>query len=113
MSRIGSLLSSVLLVTAAGCVATVDGGHGSTRHPHGGPPGQMKKTVIVDAGHTCFDSCDHYCIDGIWYVETGHRHGAGCGHFLVKGKWGKDKDDDPPGKGHGPKDKDKDKKGKY
>jgi len=83
-------------------------------HPHGGPPGQTKKTIVVEASHVCFDSCDHYCIDGVWYVETGHKHGSNCGHYLVKGKWGKDKDkgdDHDQGKDKGKKDK-KDKKDK-
>ena len=98
-------LSAALIASTAGCVAHVESRHSSS-HPHGGPPGQMKKVVVVE-GHTCFDSCDHFYLDGVWYVETGHRHGASCGHYLVNGKWGKHKGD-----GGGPKDKDKDDKEK-
>jgi hypothetical protein len=85
-------LAAALMAATAGCVAVVEDRHSS--HPHGGPPGQTKKVVVVDAGHFCVDSCDHFYLDGVWYIEVGHRHGPGCGHYLVKGKWGKHKGDD-------------------
>ena len=85
-----------------------DGPPGHSGHPHGAPPGQAKKVVVVESSHACVDSCEHFFLDGVWYIEAGHRHGSSCGHYLVKGKWGKDKGDD-----HKDKDKDKGKdKGK-
>lgn len=110
------LCGAAALLIPAGCVAHVDSHSSRSSHPHGGPPGQTKKVVVVESSHVCFDSCDHFFLDGVWYIETGHRHGSGCGHYLVKGKWGKhkEKDDDKDqdkdkdkGKGKG-KDKDKD-----
>lgn len=112
MKHFALFLSAFLLASAAGCVAVVEDRHGRSSHPHGGPPGQTKKVVVVESSHFCVDSCDHFHLDGVWYIEVGHRHGSGCGHYLVKGKWGKHKGDDHPGEGHGPKDKDKDKKDK-
>ena len=94
MRRFGLALAAVVLAATAGCVAVVEERHGPSGHPHGGPPGQTKKVVVVDAGHICAASCDHSYLDGVWYLEVGHRHGPGCGHYLVKGKWGKHKGDD-------------------
>jgi hypothetical protein len=76
------------------------------QHPHGGPPGQTKKIVVVEVSHICIETCDHFWLDGVWYVETGHKHSSSCGHYLVDGKWGKAKGHDKD-KDKGPKDKDK------
>jgi hypothetical protein len=72
------------------------------QHPHGGPPGQTRKVVVVEASHVCLEVCLHFCIDGVWYLEDGHKHGGECGHFLVDGKWGNAKGHDmDKGKGKG------------
>jgi len=113
MRKFALILATAFMAGGAGCVAHVEGHHSGSSHPHGGPPGQAKKVVVVEASHFCVDSCDHFWLDGVWYIEVGHRHGPSCGHYLVKGKWGKNKGDDHPGEGKGPKDKDKkDKKDK-
>ena len=132
----GLILSTALL---GGCVAVVhehddhkapppgqSGGGEDSKHPHGGPPGQTgehphggppgqtkKQVVVVEATHVCVATCDHYCVENVWYIEVGHKHGPDCGHVLVNGKWGqKDSDKDKDnGKGND-KDKDKDKKDK-
>jgi hypothetical protein len=90
--------AAVVLAAVIGCVA-----HVHSDAPYG------RTVVVVDAGHVCYDSCEHFYLDGVWYIERGHRHGPNCGHFLVKGKWGRYKDDDHPGKGPPDKVKDKDK----
>ena len=119
----GVVLSAGLL---GGCVGVVHERHddrgGATKHPHGGPPGQTgqhphggppgqakKQVVVVEATHVCIAACEHFFIDGIWYLEVGHKHGDGCGHFLVEGKWG-DKEKGPKDKDKKDKDKDKNKK---
>jgi len=115
MRGIRLALATALLTATAGCVAVVEDRHSSSGNPHGGPPGQMKKVVVTE-GHVCFDSCEHFYIDGVWYIETGHHHGPSCGHYLVNGKWGKHKGEIKNEDKQGPKDKDekekKDKKDK-
>ena len=113
MRKLCGSLALAVMMAVAGCVAHVDSHHGSSGHPHGAPPGQAKKVVVVEASHFCVDSCDHFYLDGVWYIETGHKHGYNCGHYLVNGKWGKhkgggDDDKDKKDKKHKKEKKDKD-----
>jgi len=79
MRRFALSLAAGILAGAAGCVVVAD----DTGHSHG-------RVVVVASNHICTGACDHYYLDGVWYVvEVGHRHGPGCGHVLVAGKWGR------------------------
>jgi len=90
------VFATAFFAVSAGCVAHVDSRHSS---------GHGRTVVVVGAGHTCFDSCDHFELDGVWYIETGHRHRSGCGHFLSGGRWIVHKSDGKPGQGPPPKNK--------
>lgn len=78
MRRFHGTLAAVILAVTAGCAA------------RSSPPPQARRSVAVEDAHVCIGACDHFFVDGGWYIETGHRHGPNCGHHLVNGRWKKD-----------------------
>lgn len=74
---------------------------------HSSPPPQYRRADPVEDSHACVGACDHFIVDGGWYVEVGHKHGPNCGHVLVNGKWTKQKGPDKGAVDPGPPPQDK------